>query len=414
MLKKLIVIMAVLALVAGTAFAQPSMGGQLMIGANLLEGNNAEDSDITMGGIGFHEAKLNAVFGDSKGGGKFVMVTSNPNGTAYNHGIGSQVDGKAINLQTWGFLYWRPVAQFRMQIGVNADGDFGAAQISGWGFTGEAKNSVAAMNEYEEWEKVWWPLWVWQSGGRQGNAFYPGTGDLANVNFQFFPVDGLIATLVIPINGGQELDLQTQISDFQFNARYTIEEAGILNVSFIGRGGLGKDMDKAASAGDIYASFFLNAIQGMGAELGLTYNIPYKDASDVEHGGYMGVGAGFRLDNGGPFTFKLRANATLGGKVADKDRTTLIYANILPCYKINNNVWAFFYAGVGVETAWADYDGSRIGWFVNPYIWVRAAEGLRFWTGLQVYQDGRRDGQFGESADSPLSWRVPFGFNFYF
>jgi len=416
-LKKLIVIMAVLALVAGTAFAQPNMGGQLMIGTNLLEGDNGEDSDVTMGGIGFHEAKIFATFGDSKGGGKLVFVASNPNGTAYAHSIGTNgTGGKGGALQTWGFLYWRPVAQFRMQVGVNADGDFGVARISGWGFTGEAKNSVAAMNDYENFAagNTWWPLWVWQSGGREGNAFYPGTGDVPNVNFQFFPAEGLTTTLVLPINGGEELPVQDQISDFHFNIKYDFEGVGLASLAFIGRGGLAKDADTTASAGDIYASFYLSALEGMGAELGLTFNIPWKNASDQENGGYMGVGAGFNIDKGGPFTFKIRANATLGGKTNDVDRSTLIYANILPCYKINNNVWAFFYAGMCLETMPAlgiNDEYMRIGWFANPYIWVRAAEGLRFWTGIQLYQTNVND----PTVDPVLiNWRVPFGFNFYF
>jgi len=416
MLKRLIAIMAVLAMVAGVAFGQASFGGQLLIGTNLLKGDSGENSDVTMGGIGFHEAKMLVTFGDDKGGGKLVFVASNPNGTAYAHLVGTSVDGKNVNLQTWGFLFWRPIQQFRMQVGVNADGDFGIAQISGWGFTSEAKNSVGAMNEYENYDagNTWWPLWVWQSGSREGNAFYPGTGDAPNVNFQFFPVYGLTATLVLPINGGQSIHVQDQISDFHLNVKYNIEEVGMASFSFIGRGGLGFEKDKTASAGDIYASFYLTALEGMVAELGLTYNLPWENTSGVESGGYMGIGAGFSLNSGGPFTFKARVNATLGGKRNGTDRPTLIYANVLPCYKITNNLWAFFYAGISVETAFANYSGSRIGWFVNPYLWVRASEGLRFWSGIQLYQDGREAGKFGSSETTPLMWRVPFGFNFYF
>jgi len=416
MLKRLIAFMAVLAMVAGVAFGQASFGGQLLIGTNLLKGDSGENSDVTMGGIGFHEAKMLVTFGDDKGGGKLVLVASNPNGTAYAHLIGTSSSGKAIDLQTWGFLFWRPIQQFRMQVGVNADGDFGIAQISGWGFTSEAKNSVGAMNEYENFAagNTWWPLWVWQSGSREGNAFYPGTGDAPNVNFQFFPIYGLTATLVLPIDGGQSLHVQDQISDFHLSVKYNIEEVGMASFSFIGRGGLGFEKDKTASAGDIYASFYLTALEGMVAELGLTYNIPWETASGVENGGYMGIGAGFSLNSGGPFTFKARVNATLGGKTSGADRSTLVYANILPCYKITNNIWAFFYAGICLETMPAsglNKEYMRIGWFVNPYIWVRASEGLRFWSGIQFYQTNVND----PTVDPVLlRWRVPFGFNFYF
>jgi len=419
MLKKLIVVMVVFALITGTAFAQASLGGQLMIGTTFLSGNGDSD-DVNMGGQQYHEAKMSANFGDGKGGGKLVFTTGTDN--AYGGGLGTGF------VRTWGFLFWRPAEIFRMQVGVNADGDFGAAQISGWGFTGEAKNSVGAISDYMNWGggNTWWPLWIFQSAlTRKGNAFYPGTGDLANVNFSFFPIDGLQANLVLPLGSGladsgdgSAAEFSRQLADFHLHAKYNIEEIGVVNVAFVGKGGMAKDQADKASAGNIHASFFLTAIQGIGAELGLTFGLPWEGAAGSESAGkqdgFLGIGAGFRYDDGAsPFTFKVRINARVGGFENDEEMPTLIYANILPCYKINNNIWAFLYAGLSVE-AWEKYIGARIGWFINPYVWVRAAEGLRFWSGIQIYQDGRKSGKFGASVDSPVNWRIPFGFNFYF
>lgn len=429
MLKKLIVIMAILALVTGVAFGQASLGGQLMIGTNLLQGDNGkkangDPNDVTMGGIGFHEAKMFATFGSGKGGGKLVLVTSEPKGSAYKHKIGGSIDGIDNYIQTWGFLYWRPIQQFRMQVGVNADGDYGVAKISSWGFLSEAKNSVAAFSDYGDydgWEDPTWPLYVWQASARPGNAFYNGTGD-PSVSFQVFPVHGLTFTFVLPIGGGEELLVQNQLADFHFNVKYDIEGIGLASLAFVGGKGLEKDASKSASAGDLYASFYLSALESIGAELGLTFNLPYEDAAGMKSGGYMGIGAGFSFDNGGPFTIKLRANATLGGneitKIAGKmqsiERTTLLYANILPCYKINSSLHLFLNAAIGVESGWATYTGARTGWFINPYIWLNAAEGLSFYSGLQFYQNGKKAGKFDASEDSPFRWRIPFGFNFYF
>jgi len=404
MLKKLIVVMVVFALITGTAFAQASLGGQLMIGTTFLSGNGDSD-DVNMGGQQYHEAKMSANFGDGKGGGKLVFTVGND--TGYDGALGPAWK------RAWGFLFWRPAELFRMQVGVNADGDFGAAQISGWGFTGEAKNSVGAVSDYNGWGNSNWPLYVWQSGlSRKGNAFYPGTGDLINVNLSFFPVDGLQANIVLPVEGVSELS--AQISDLHIHAKYNIEEVGIVNVAFIGKGGIAKDSVDKASAGNIYASFFLNAIQGIGAELGLVFGLPWEDAAKQKQDGFLGIGAGFRYDDGSsPFTFKFRINARVAGFENDNPMSTQIYANILPCYKINNNIWAFFYAGIGME-AWEKYIGARVSWFINPYIWVRAAEGLRFWTGLQIVDEGLKADKFGASADSSIVWRIPFGFNFYF
>jgi len=425
-MKKLIVVSVIFALVAGAAFAEATLGGQLMIGTTFLTNVDMDKDgigteDVMMGGLGFHEAKMSAVFGDSKGGGKLVFVGSNPDGSAYGMNLGN--GGKKGNIWTWGFLYWRPITQFRMQVGLNADGDYGAAQISGWGFTGEAKNSVAAMSDYSYWGEQSYMLWIWQSAlTRKGNAFYPGTGDLANVSFQFFPIDPLTLTLVLPIGSGMADSgdgaaglAQNQLADFQFNAKYSIEEIGLLNISFVGKGGLGEDQEKEKSVGNLYASFYLTAISGMNMELGLVFGLPWEKEDGTEQDGYLGVGAGFRLDGGGPFTFKARVNARFAGKTDGADMPTLVYANILPCYKINNNLWAFLYTGLSMES-FELYEGFRIGWFVNPYVWVRASEGLRFWAGLQIYQDGRRFEKFGATVeeDSKVCWRVPFGFNFYF
>jgi len=349
---------------------------------------------------------MSASFGDAKGGGKIVFTSGHD--TAYDGGLGTGFK------RTWGFLYWRPMQQFRMQVGVNADGDYGAAQISGWGFTGEAKNSVAAVSDYNGWGNQSWPLWTWQSGlTRKGNAFYPGTGDLANINFSIFPTDGLIAHIVLPLGdgvadsgNGNAQNFQDQIADFHLNVKYTIEEMGLINFAFVGKGGLGKDRSNTHSIGNLYASFYLTALSGMNAELGLVYGLPWENAAGAKNDGFLGAGVGFRLDDGGPFTFKIRLNARLMGNTNDNPMDTLIYANILPCYKVSNNLWAFLYAGIGMEMFDGDVD-SRLSWFVNPYIWVRASEGLRFWTGLQVLQHG-------PTENPPVVWRVPFGFNFYF
>jgi len=457
-MKKLIAVSVIFALVASAAFAEAALGGQLMIGTTLLTGDNGKNEgdgnkDVMMGGLQYHEAKMAATFGDAKGGGKLVFTVGTDN--AYGGGLGTAWKG------AWGFLYWRPVSQFRMQVGVNADGDFGAAQISGWGFTGEAKNSVGAISDYMNWGggNTWWPLWIFQSAlTRKGNAFYPGTGDLANANFQFFANDALTITAVLPIGdgaadsgNGSAAAVAKQLADFHLNVKYVIEDVGIAQLSFVGKGGIGQEtvvktkedqvdewgddidpikvsetakFDKTNSVGNLYASFYLTALEGMNAELGLVFGLPWQTESNIVGGneigkldndGYLGVGVGYRLDNGGPFTFKIRANARFAGFENGKDMPTLVYANVLPCYKITNDLWAFLYAGMGMEI-FDEYEGMRIGWFVNPYIWVRAAEGLRFWAGVQIYQDGQKAGKFGSTADtdSPVTWRVPFGFNFYF
>jgi len=93
MLKKCIAVMALIALVAGAAFAQVTIGGQLQEGFTLLSGSNLNDSDVNFGGkptgdAPYHEAKLSALFGDGTAGGRLVFNTRNNS--------------------MWGWMQWRP------------------------------------------------------------------------------------------------------------------------------------------------------------------------------------------------------------------------------------------------------------------------------------------------------------------
>jgi len=400
-MKKLLAILVVLTLVTGAVFAQPNMGGQLMIGANLATSNSDID-DIYMGPIGYHEAKIFATFGDDSGGGKLVYVASNKDGTAY--GQDNLFDSSKYT--AWGWLHWRPNELFRMQMGRNSDGDYGAAQISGWGFTGEAKNSVAAVSDYWGWGDATHFSFLYQSGSRRGSAFYPGTGDLLNVNFSLFPTHGMRINVVVPIDGQKEIS--DPISKSHINFNYMIEDAGTLRISFVGRGGLEKDMDKEKSIGDLYASFYLTSIEGIKLDLGLKYGLPYKNAADKDCEGYVAVGLGFIYD-AAPFQVKFRTLAQfMGNDATGAELPTIINLGVLPNYRINNNMIFFFHAGFSMHMPSGDAKDT-MGWYINPYIWLRAAEGLRFWTGLQIYQNGITDG-----AEPPVYWQIPFGFNFYF
>ncbi|MDR0464654.1 MAG: hypothetical protein LBG94_05995 [Treponema sp.] len=436
-MKKLIAISVLFALVVGAAFAEATLGGTLQIGMNLLNGRTEgtdDDKEVVMGGIGFHEAKISAVFGDAKGGGKLVFVASDPNGESYAlNGFSGAPDGKGTTIQTWGFIYWQPLPQFRMQIGINADGDFGAANITGWGFLGPDKNSSAALSDYKHWGNEKSYCYLFQSGGRPGHPFYPGTGDWINLNFSLFPVDGMRINFVFPMfggtwtawpNGGGTRDDGAKgakkagdqiLEDFQINFRYAIEEVGVASLSFVARGGLADGADKSARAGDLYAQFYLNSITGIKVDFGLVYGLPWKNEQDKENDGFLGIGLG-AIYSADPFEIKFRAMVRVGGKNSDVDLNDLVTVGLRPSYKINNDLIIYLYGGFNIWMSKANPNNDdEIGWFINPYIWVRASEGLRFFAGIQLNSLAGEyflDESYNEKKI--INWNIPFGFNFYF
>ena len=391
-MRKLIAISVIFALVVGAVFAEASVGGQLQIGTTLLSSDSDAD-DINMGGMKGHEAKVRFSFGDGESGGQFGL------GASGDWIPRTHIYGTPSGVGAWGFMYWRPAELFRIQVGNNPDGDFGTAQISGWGFTGEAKNSVAALSDYNE------TLYMLA----RNEAWYDGTGSAANVNMSFFFTESITMNVVLPLASSSEMSNTFAYTDVNFVIG--IEDVGKATLTWKGTGGLEKDVDDE-SMGTIYASFFLNSLDAIDVDFGFAFGLPYEfgDAvkTKVSPGMAVGVGLTFNQDD---FGFKLRVGAMLGGseKVGDADAVkdgTLISVGILPSYKLDAFTF-FFHAGLGMYIP--DGDAKNVtDWFVNPYISMPAGN-LRFFAGFQLSQEGVTDG-----AEPPIVWAIPFGFNCYF
>jgi len=371
--KRWIAILVVFALISGTAYAQVTYGGQLQMGTNIISGTNVKEADIMSGGAygaptNYHEAKFSAVFGDGQAGGRLVW--------------------RLNDRDAWGWMQWRPNEFFRIKIGHDRDGEWGGAQISGWGFTGEAKNSVGAVND--------WSNNSPQSMGYVRRGFYGGIGDgeSFSVLMSFWPMDNVQVNFGVPNFSEQKID--DQFAKAHLGAIIRIEEVGVARVYFQGRGGLAKD--SADPIGNIFASFFLNSIQGMALDLGFKYSLPAVDVSDTYDNMDVGLGFTYGAD---PFNVKFRLGASFGGKSGGEARDPQLAFGILPYYKLPK-MWVFFHAGMGMTLA----DEVTSDWFINPYVWVPMGS-MRMWVGLQIEDMSRvREGE--------VKWNVPFGFNFYF
>ena len=425
-MKKLIAISVMCALACGAAFADTSIGGAFFIGGKFVQGDNVEESHPQTGKLETdnYNTVLKANFGDSAAGGKVSLHNFSGGADLYDY-VG----------------WWQPIPQLRLQIGADTDGNFGTAQISGWGFTGEQKNAggMGAIGEYG-------------SGGmsNQGRdhsrttGWYDGTGATSNFQLRIYPIEGLSINLWIPFNNTENVAFT--FARFEMNVQYRIVDVGNINVSFQCRTGyIEGDPDNKEWYGDggvtdpnqspkLFASFFLTAIENMAVDLGLAYRLPFtNEATDTTTFHPFEIGLGFRM-NFGDFQFKLRSGFSFAGSKEVTGADTVkdpvrISVNINPNYKIGN-VTIFFYAGLGVEAVddWEAANGvpsqfknsgsnAVISWFVNPYVMISAGS-LRFLTGFQISSDGVKypyndNGTIAYDA-AKINWAIPFGFYTYF
>jgi len=401
MLKKCIVIMVMFALVAGAAFGQVTFGGQLQEGMTLFSGTNVKDADVSSGGTynsTYHEAKYSVLFGDGTAGGRLVWT----------------LNGKSM----WGWMQWRPNQYFRVKIGSDGDGEWGHAQIVGWGFTGEAKNSVAAVNDYNGTLAMSYRHLGLSYGGFDG-------ADNFHLGFSVWPTEMLRINILFR-DFDKPLELSERFAKMQIGAMYTIEQIGVVRFAAVGGGGLSKDAETNADVGTLHFAFYSNElVQGLAFEAGSRINLPHKDRAELYDN--IDIAAGVNLTMTDPFNLKVRTNISLGGtrqvkkdEFNNKDVDEVINRDvgwgigILPSYKLPK-MTVFLHAGLGLLTKPANgyekasKDEVVYNWFINPYIWVPIG-GMRMWVGLQILdQHAARDDDAGQ-----IGWNIPFGFNFYF
>jgi len=393
--------MVMFALVAGAAFAQITFGGQLQEGFDLFSGTNVksvvnEDTkeeavDVNMGGHyhgegPYHEAKFSVLFGDATAGGRLVWM------------LDEQV--------MWGWMQWRPSQFFRVKIGSDYDGEGGFPQIISWGFTGEAKNSVAAVNDYSG------GLYMqYRNSGLNYGAFdgYPSSDKMFHLQFSLYPIDGLQVNFLFR-DIDKPAELTEKLSLMQIYTSYKLEEIGTIRFAAEGKGGFARHVDSGGSSKDgdqravLHLAFYSNEIvQGLAFELGGQYDVKHRNTDAFNA---IRVGGGINLTATDPFNLKIRFGTMFGGQDADGEalEKTGFSVGILPSYKLPK-MTIFFHAGLGIEKEDNDSD-SVYSWFINPYVWVPMG-GMRMWVGLQIIdQHEIQDGQF--------KWVIPCGFNFYF
>jgi len=412
-MKKLIAISVVFALVLGAAFAQPSLGGNFKVGTKILSGESVNEVDETVlnaSGIFNDNLALNVGFGDANAGGKIVFYPSK--------------DAPGYQ-PVFAFAWWRPIQFFRLQIGVNKDGDWGHAQIAGWGFDAEAKAVGVAVSQYGDQPPLSRIAANATTGTTGPRAWAPGV-DTMSLNLSFYPIDGLQLNIGIP---GSEGRFEAVYGNMYLDAMYVLGEIGTIRLASQLRPGnhnryvpntkeiSGEVAPERHWRGNaelhdmstIWAAFHLTAIEGLGAELGIGYTFGYttqdvKFANDefgtpinvggIGFGGLpintkvnnpisIGLGANY---SAGDLGVKARLGFSLGGsKAVDAGRAKALTSekeSLNAAYKPSGHIpaeAALYLAPAAFYEVYSDINGDKFvvnrtaGGFqekqADPFIW---------------------------------------------
>jgi len=437
-MKKIIAISVMFALIAGAVFADPSIGGEYGAKAILLEDKGGGD-DARAGGFGFASAHANVKWEGENAGGMIRLFSTSE---GYKYG------SIAWYTPDFAFAWWKPVDQLRFQIGRNPDGDWGHAQITGWGFQAEAQNYVAiaggfigAFKDVAQYLDIY-ALWV-AAGGTAANldeekeitlpdgskktvkgkapgvpllaytaestGFWGGFG-AQGITLQITPVDGVEIDLGIPMSG--ENPAAVTYANTKINIKADIPDIGTARVAF----DLKKADKKADQLADIYLAFYLTAIENMTAEVGI--GIVTSGLSDKKNDQFQ-IGLGYTLDAG---DLGLKARLGVVPKVSGADglKDYIPFGlNIMPYYNLGSlTAYVNFGVGTMLKVTKGDKAGDYLDFYFNPYVKIPVNMG-NFYAGFKFSQGSKGLANWvnttGADAKKPdASWAIPIGFQVYF
>ena len=314
-MKRLIVISVIFALVAGAAFAEINVGGGVYGKVNVLEGTSRKTLVIDENGNSYKGA--DALTSDgiraSGGMGRIRLEGSGQNDDeTFGGWVRFETAGYGGGVSGYGLAWWKPIQQFKFQVGANPDGHFGVSEFVRYGFYAGAGDIGVADEK-----------WAFS------NSFYGGFGAggailtitplealAINVGIPFFQkdlwtsaraegifkqtnaqvaysIDG-IGSFAVTYQGGYAGDkgvndrntkVSSNGSNLKDNEGPLVPYAAADGITYIPKGGNTKYEDRvydiasvgAAGAPKFYASFDLTAIENLGVNIGIGFTLPAKD-----------------------------------------------------------------------------------------------------------------------------------------
>ena len=392
-IKKLIAISVVFALVAGTAFAV-DLGGQVIGSAEVAKSVNGGDAQLFQGGTGrvrlegSGEGEIGIgtiggwirvegrsglsldVQGFLEGANGLSGITDWDNPTDAEKESIAAIKGAVTLGETFqGLVWWQPVEQLKIQIGVNKDGMYDTTHLVRYGFNAQA-NEISGLAARNMWS------------GNPASSDYAIFGGYGEHHFAFIitPMEAVTVNVAIPLNQGPTAGDVFKQALFQINYN---ADFGAVHFTYQGS-------NAANSAGKIYASTYLGSlVDGLGVEVGASFTLPKGGAAKAP----LGVGLGVKYDVSEQFGVKLRSFFAIpmesGGKVG-------MAFDLQPYYAINDSVVAYFDFGIAKG-------GADMTFHIAPYVRVGAEWGSSFYAGLNI----NNGDVWGKTAK--INWGIPVG-----
>jgi|GEM_PF-1113583 len=430
-MKKLIAISVMLALVAGAAFAQVSgtVEARLFIVDSTFNNNNEVKKDnngkdtkdkvdpnegVTHGDIGAAYIQLSGTNEEGTLGGLFrLRNTDIVRGDAWFHRV---------------FVWWRPIQQMRIFLGIDNDGMFDTASIAGWAFH-SGDNDYMFNHHWDFWREI-----------------FPGNWDGFGLAFSFYPVQGLNINLVIPTGAlgwpqstASQVRAKPTLRDMypwglRLQMSYAIPDIGTINFVY----NLG-DKDTEAGSNFAYAdnltrnnngelvggshfgriglSFQLTAINSMNLLVGGSVVIPDKKHETIglrAHAGlaltYAGTGWGIKFRAGYRYQERKEKDKDTERKV--RPDTQFFNFNVMPIVDVGGGQLMIDF-GVSIEPnanktnaiiIEEEKDKTKksytntFGWYLTP-VFRLPIPGGKFSAGLQIYQNIKMGGNIELAGD---------------
>jgi len=410
-MKKLIAILVVFALVAGSIFAA-DVGVDVFGMFNLAKGSSAKnaagdtaDADANMA---IPRIRISASAQDENGifGGWARFDTPN------NWGAGGNTYGEGM--VAYGYAWWQPIEQVKLQIGTNGgDGEFGLEGVTTWGFY-QVAGDVRTIGADNAWGSGFW------NGAGFRSAFYGGFND--GVVLKILPMDALAINIGIPFTYSWGTKAGDTYRSSHVQVAYNADGIGTFGLTFVGDI---MDKDVIGDSAKLYIFAGLSMIEGLGIDVGLGIKFPETDTTGpvdvtVSYPISAGLGLNFGADQ---FGVKARFMGQFAGSVkVDSDKTDmpfLMLADILPYYNVSDTVTVLLSAGLKLYGE--DKDGvmgtpgvkteSVTGWHIHPYVTIKSNWWApNFYAGFRLESDGGEDGK----GDKYVDWSIPIGIAFSF
>jgi len=366
-MKKLIAVLAALALIVGSAFADSSWGGRVDIGAHLAAGDNQDGTDV-VGHLrsSVLELELSGTRATDFGtfGGLLVVEWGAPFGTT-------------TSFWTGGRATWQPMDM--LWIGM---GNVGMARLNNISRAGDNFHRGGAGLDRD----------IPGALGLHG-AFFGGLG--TGIILDLSPTSLVDIGVGLPYNWATDVEVSNIFERIHARAR--------LNLDF-GRIGIGYRGSAADGNNGIITATFHSAtlVPGLALNLGVGFNM-VEDAEVLNIGFGVGWGANEQFGVGfrGAVALAIGDNANLGGGAGNGVRMSF---QAIPRFLVMPGVSVQLPLGVGVDMP--DAGDTIIRFQVDPYVRVNLGRPA-FLAGVNI--DGNNDG-----GDMTVNWGVPIGMIFSF